>query len=100
VDNENTTPVNTEINDNIDNTYQEPDLINDPNSPIIPPTYTYNPHSEEEEEEATTSSIENSKKGFDHVPVRGFKKLTDIYQNAQEVMTINCRTCKMIKIRF
>nr|GFC54779.1 zinc finger, CCHC-type [Tanacetum cinerariifolium] len=80
VDNENTTPVNTEINDNNDDTYQEPDLINDLNSPITPPTYTYNPYSEEEEE-ATTSSIEKSKKGFDHVPVRGFKKLTDIYQN-------------------
>nr|GFC59731.1 zinc finger, CCHC-type [Tanacetum cinerariifolium] len=65
VDNENTSPINTEINDNIDDTYQEPDLINYPNSPITPPTYTYNPHSKEEEE-ATTSSIENSKKGFDH----------------------------------
>nr|GFB38600.1 zinc finger, CCHC-type [Tanacetum cinerariifolium] len=41
----------------------EPDLINDPNSPITPPTYTYDPHSEEEEE-ATTSSIENSKKVY------------------------------------
>nr|GFC37956.1 zinc finger, CCHC-type [Tanacetum cinerariifolium] len=50
VENENSTPVNTEINDNIDDTYQELDLINDPNSPITPPTYTYNPHSEEEEE--------------------------------------------------
>nr|GFB71344.1 zinc finger, CCHC-type [Tanacetum cinerariifolium] len=56
VDNENTTPINTEINDDINDTYQEPDLINDPNSPITPPTYTYNPHSEEEEE-ATTSSM-------------------------------------------
>nr|GEV16032.1 zinc finger, CCHC-type [Tanacetum cinerariifolium] len=53
------------------NKIQEPNLINDPNSPITPPTYTYNPHSEEEEE-ATTSSIENSEKGFDHVPVRVF----------------------------
>nr|GFC45448.1 zinc finger, CCHC-type [Tanacetum cinerariifolium] len=86
VDNENTSPINIEINDDIDDTYQELDLINDPNSPITQPTYTYNPHSEEEEE-ATTSSIENSKKGFDHVPVRGFKKLTDIYQNTQEVET-------------
>nr|GEW03743.1 zinc finger, CCHC-type [Tanacetum cinerariifolium] len=68
VDNENTTPVNTEINDDIDDTYQEPDLINDPNSPITPPTYTYNPHLEKEEE-AITSSIKNSEKGFDHVPV-------------------------------
>nr|GFC79117.1 ribonuclease H-like domain, reverse transcriptase, RNA-dependent DNA polymerase [Tanacetum cinerariifolium]GFC91277.1 ribonuclease H-like domain, reverse transcriptase, RNA-dependent DNA polymerase [Tanacetum cinerariifolium] len=40
-----------------------------------------------EEEEAITSSIENSEKGFDHIPVRGFKKLTDIYQNTQEVET-------------
>ncbi|GKF27127.1 zinc finger, CCHC-type containing protein, partial [Tanacetum coccineum] len=48
VDNENATPVNIEINDNIDNTY----------------------HSEEEEE-ATTSSTENSGNIFDHVPVRG-----------------------------
>ncbi|GKB40798.1 hypothetical protein Tco_0885740 [Tanacetum coccineum] len=30
VDNENTTPVNIEINDNIDNPYQEQDPINDP----------------------------------------------------------------------
>nr|GFC24895.1 zinc finger, CCHC-type [Tanacetum cinerariifolium] len=74
VDNENPTPINREVNDNIDDTYQEPNLINDPNSPITPPTYTYNPHSEEEEE-ATTSSIENSKKGFDHVPVRDQKAI-------------------------
>nr|GEW16119.1 zinc finger, CCHC-type [Tanacetum cinerariifolium] len=53
VDNKNTTPVNTEINNDIDDTYQEPDLINDPNSPITPPTYTYNPHSEEEEKAIT-----------------------------------------------
>nr|GEV96582.1 zinc finger, CCHC-type [Tanacetum cinerariifolium] len=86
VDNENATPVNIEINDNIDNPYQEQDLINDLNSPITPSTYTYNPHSDEEVE-ATTSSIENSEKGFDHVPMRGFKKLTDIYQNTQEVET-------------
>nr|GFC84090.1 zinc finger, CCHC-type [Tanacetum cinerariifolium] len=32
VENENTTPVNIEINDNIDNPYQEQDLINDLNS--------------------------------------------------------------------
>nr|GFA38400.1 zinc finger, CCHC-type [Tanacetum cinerariifolium] len=88
VDNENATPVNIEINDNIDNPYQEQDPINDPNSPITPSTYTYNPHSDEEVE-ATASSIENSEKGFDHVPVRGFKKLTDIYQNTQEVETNN-----------
>nr|GFB41104.1 zinc finger, CCHC-type [Tanacetum cinerariifolium] len=56
VDNKNTTPVNTEINDNMYDTYQEPDPINDPNSPITPPTYTYNLHSEEEEE-ATTIEV-------------------------------------------
>nr|GFD00203.1 zinc finger, CCHC-type [Tanacetum cinerariifolium] len=44
VDNENATPVNIEINDNIDNPYQEQDLINYHNSPITPSTYTYNPH--------------------------------------------------------
>nr|GFC57309.1 zinc finger, CCHC-type [Tanacetum cinerariifolium] len=61
VDNENTTPVNTKINNNIDDTYQEPNLINDPNSPITPPTYTYNPHSEEEEE-ATLVLLRTQKK--------------------------------------
>nr|GFB53022.1 zinc finger, CCHC-type [Tanacetum cinerariifolium] len=86
VDNEIDTLVNTDINGDDDNTYQEPDTIPDPVSPITPPTYTYNPHSDEEVE-ATISSIENSEKGFDHVPVRGFKKLTDIYQNTQEVKT-------------
>ncbi|GJU69774.1 zinc finger, CCHC-type containing protein [Tanacetum coccineum] len=50
VDNESATPVNIDINDNIDDTYQEEDLINDPNSPITPPTHTYNPHSEEKRE--------------------------------------------------
>nr|GEW73041.1 ribonuclease H-like domain, reverse transcriptase, RNA-dependent DNA polymerase [Tanacetum cinerariifolium] len=84
VDTENTTPVNTEINDNIDDTYQEPDPINDPNSPITPPSYTYNPHSEEEEE-ATTSSAKNSGNRFDDTPVRGFKDLNEIYESTQEV---------------
>nr|GFB35351.1 zinc finger, CCHC-type [Tanacetum cinerariifolium] len=86
VDNKINTLVNTNINGDDDNTYQEPDTIPDLVSPITPPTYTYNPHSDEEVD-ATTSSIENSEKGFDHVPVRGFKKLTDIYQNTQEVET-------------
>ncbi|GJU64890.1 zinc finger, CCHC-type containing protein [Tanacetum coccineum] len=67
VDNENATPVNIEINDNIENPYQEQDPINDPNSPITPSTYNYNPHSEEE---ATTSSTKNSGNIFDHVPAR------------------------------
>ncbi|GJR62261.1 zinc finger, CCHC-type containing protein [Tanacetum coccineum] len=76
VNDENTTPVNIEINDNID-----------PDSPITPSAYTYSPHSDEEQDEATISSIENSENGFDHVPVRGFKNLTEIYQNTQEVDT-------------
>ncbi|GKA82599.1 zinc finger, CCHC-type containing protein [Tanacetum coccineum] len=86
VDNENATPFNTEINDNVDNTYQ--DSITDPNSLITPPTYTYNPHSEEEEE-ATTSSMENLGNRFDDTPVRGFKNLTEIYENTHEVETEN-----------
>nr|GEX61275.1 zinc finger, CCHC-type [Tanacetum cinerariifolium] len=76
VDDENTTPVNTKINDNID-----------PDSPITPSTYTYSPHLDKEQDEATISSIENSKNGFDHILVRGFKDLTEIYQNTQEVET-------------
>ncbi|GJZ06839.1 zinc finger, CCHC-type containing protein [Tanacetum coccineum] len=88
VDDENTTPVNTEIMINVDNTYQEQDPITDPNSPITPPTYTYNPHSEEEEE-ATTSSMENLGNRFDDTPVRGFKNLTEIYENTHEVETEN-----------
>nr|GFA90183.1 ribonuclease H-like domain, reverse transcriptase, RNA-dependent DNA polymerase [Tanacetum cinerariifolium] len=84
VNTKNTTPVNIEINDNIDDMYQEPDPINDPNSTITPPTYTYNPHSEEEEE-ATTSSTKNSRNRFDDTPVRGFKDLNKIYENTQEV---------------
>ncbi|GJW19412.1 ribonuclease H-like domain, reverse transcriptase, RNA-dependent DNA polymerase [Tanacetum coccineum] len=82
VDNENAAPVNIEINDNIDNPYQEQDPINDPNSPITPSPYTYNPYSKDE---ATTISTKNSGNIFDHVPVRGFKDLTEIYQNTQEV---------------
>ncbi|GJT67788.1 disulfide-isomerase-like protein [Tanacetum coccineum] len=47
---------------------KEQDPINDPNSPITPSPYTYNPHSEEE---ATTSSARRNQEGniFDHVPV-------------------------------
>ncbi|GKD12058.1 zinc finger, CCHC-type containing protein [Tanacetum coccineum] len=84
VDNKNATPVNTEINDNI--TYQEQDPITDPDSPVTPPAYTYNPNSEEEEE-ATISSLRNSEDRFDDTPVRGFKNLTEIYKNAREVET-------------
>nr|GFD07240.1 zinc finger, CCHC-type [Tanacetum cinerariifolium] len=64
----------------------EPDTIPDPISPITPPTYTYNPHSDKEVE-TTISSIENLENGFDHIPVRGFKKLTDIHHNTKEVET-------------
>nr|GEX13210.1 zinc finger, CCHC-type [Tanacetum cinerariifolium] len=53
--NENPTLVNTENNNNI---YQEQEPITDPDSPITPPTYTYNPNSEEDE--ATISSLMNS----------------------------------------
>ncbi|GJZ61360.1 zinc finger, CCHC-type containing protein [Tanacetum coccineum] len=81
VDNENPTPVNIENNDN---TYQEP--ITDPDLQITPPACTYNPNSEEEEE-ATISSLRNSEDQFDDTPVRGFKDLMEIYQNAREVET-------------
>ncbi|GJR08094.1 ribonuclease H-like domain, reverse transcriptase, RNA-dependent DNA polymerase [Tanacetum coccineum] len=83
VDNENPTPVNTENNDN---TYQEQEPITDLDSPITPPAYTYNPNSEEEKE-ATISSPRNSDHRFDDTPKRGFKDLTEIYQNAREVET-------------
>nr|GEV08591.1 ribonuclease H-like domain, reverse transcriptase, RNA-dependent DNA polymerase [Tanacetum cinerariifolium] len=81
VDNGNPTPVNTENNDN---TYQEQEPITNPNSPITPPAYTYNSNSEEEEE-ATISSLMNLENRFNDTPVRGFKDLTEIYQNAREV---------------
>ncbi|GJT74019.1 zinc finger, CCHC-type containing protein [Tanacetum coccineum] len=86
VDNENPTPVNIENNDN---TYQEP--ITDPEYkyPRLKnkrTAYTYNPNSEEEEE-ATISLLRNSKDQFDDTPVRGFKDLTEIYQNARIVET-------------
>nr|GEV70585.1 ribonuclease H-like domain, reverse transcriptase, RNA-dependent DNA polymerase [Tanacetum cinerariifolium] len=64
-DNENPTPVNIENNDN---TYQEQELITDPDSPITPPAYTYNPNSKEEE--ATISSLMNSENQFDDTPIR------------------------------
>ncbi|GKC47486.1 putative reverse transcriptase domain-containing protein, partial [Tanacetum coccineum] len=85
VDNGNTTQVNSENNDN---TYQEQEPITAPNSPITPPIYNYNPHSEEAEE-ATNSSTKRSENGFDDTPVRGFKDLTKIYENAREVETEN-----------
>ncbi|GKA20528.1 zinc finger, CCHC-type containing protein [Tanacetum coccineum] len=48
--------------------------------------YTYNPNSEEEKE-VTISSLRNSENRFDDTLVRGFKYLTEIYQNAREVET-------------
>nr|GEZ75268.1 zinc finger, CCHC-type [Tanacetum cinerariifolium] len=64
----------------------EHDPITDPDSPVTPPAYTYNPNSKEEEE-ATISSLRNSEDQFDDTPVRGFKDLTEIYHNAREVET-------------
>nr|GEZ48289.1 ribonuclease H-like domain, reverse transcriptase, RNA-dependent DNA polymerase [Tanacetum cinerariifolium] len=84
VNNENPTPVNTKNNDN---TYQEHEPITDPDSPITPPAYTYNPDSKEEEEEAIISSLMNSENQFDDTRVRGFKDLIEIYQNARIVET-------------
>nr|GEZ17931.1 zinc finger, CCHC-type [Tanacetum cinerariifolium] len=66
---------------------REHEPITDLDSPITPPTYTYNPNSEEEEEEATICSLMNLENRFDDTPVRGFKDLTEIYQNAREVET-------------
>nr|GEU81479.1 zinc finger, CCHC-type [Tanacetum cinerariifolium] len=60
VDNENATLGNTDINGDDDNTYQEPDTIRDLVSPITPPTYTFNPHSNEEVE-ATIKEPRNYK---------------------------------------
>nr|GEV95975.1 ribonuclease H-like domain, reverse transcriptase, RNA-dependent DNA polymerase [Tanacetum cinerariifolium] len=68
VDNENPTKVNTENNDN---TYQEHKLITDPDSPITPSAYTYNPNSEEEE--ATISSLGSLDHRFDDTPKRDEK---------------------------
>nr|GEX45323.1 zinc finger, CCHC-type [Tanacetum cinerariifolium] len=62
------------------------DPITDLDSPVTPPAYTYNPNSEEKEK-ATICSLRNSKDRFDDTPVRGFKVLTERYQNAREVET-------------
>nr|GEZ86341.1 ribonuclease H-like domain, reverse transcriptase, RNA-dependent DNA polymerase [Tanacetum cinerariifolium] len=47
--------------------FMEP--ITDPDSPITPPAYTYNPNSEEEKE-ATISSLMNSEYRFDDTPTK------------------------------
>ncbi|GJX36941.1 putative RNA-directed DNA polymerase [Tanacetum coccineum] len=87
VDNENATPVNTEINDNVDNTYQEQDPITDPNSPITPPTYTYNPHSEGEEREAVMDSSQEQRSMALYTRKEG--RLQDYRFTATVVMEIN-----------
>ncbi|GJY42005.1 zinc finger, CCHC-type containing protein [Tanacetum coccineum] len=56
--------------------------------------YTYNPNSEEEKE-ATISSPRNSDHRFDDTPKRGFKDLTEIYQNARD-----CETELRMKLRM
>ncbi|PWA92889.1 zinc finger, CCHC-type [Artemisia annua] len=86
VDNENNTPVNQIINENIDDTYQEPDTVPDPVTPITPQTYTYHPDSDEELED-TISSLETSNDRYDHRPKRGERGLTEIYERAQQVET-------------
>ncbi|PWA38442.1 gag-pol polyprotein [Artemisia annua] len=85
VDNEIPTQVDL---DNNDNPYPIPDplpdQIQDPNSPITPPTYNYDPNSEEEAE-ATISSLGSSRQRYDHSPIRGLKDLAEIYETAQQV---------------
>lgn len=87
VDNGNPTPVNIENNDNMYPTQEPiPDQIQDPDSPITPPAYTYEPNSEDEEE-ATLSSLGSSEQRFDDTPVRGFKEIKDIYRTTRIVET-------------
>ncbi|GJS98228.1 zinc finger, CCHC-type containing protein [Tanacetum coccineum] len=84
VDDENTTPVNTEINDNID-----------PDSPITPSAYTYSPHSDEEQDEATISSIENSENDFDHVTTR-----MRAFHNKKRKVIIKCTRIRNWKLCY
>ncbi|PWA94574.1 ribonuclease H-like domain, Reverse transcriptase, RNA-dependent DNA polymerase [Artemisia annua] len=65
VDNENPIPVNLDDNDNDNhnNMYQIPDPTSDPDSPITPPTYNYDPNSEDEVE-PTSSSLEEEPRNF------------------------------------
>ncbi|GKA23814.1 zinc finger, CCHC-type containing protein [Tanacetum coccineum] len=60
------------------------DPVNVPNSPKSH-LKTIHLQPSEEEEEATTSSTKNSGNRFDDTPVRGFKNLNEIYENAREV---------------
>ncbi|GJX07803.1 hypothetical protein Tco_0195735 [Tanacetum coccineum] len=78
--------VNIEINDNIDNPYQEQDPINDPNSPITPSPYNYNPHSEEE---ATTSSTKNSGNIFETCTITRKRTTDQKWIEAMEMNEIN-----------
>ncbi|PWA75384.1 ribonuclease H-like domain, Reverse transcriptase, RNA-dependent DNA polymerase [Artemisia annua] len=86
VDNEIPIQVNLENNEN---PYPIPDPLPDPtsepDSPITPPTYNYEPNSEDGIEATTISSSGSSRHRYDHSPVRGLKDLAEIYENAQPV---------------
>ncbi|GJS84530.1 zinc finger, CCHC-type containing protein [Tanacetum coccineum] len=96
VDNGNTTQVNSENNDN---TYQEQEPITAPDSPITPPTYNYNPHSEEAEE-ATSSSTKRSENGFDDTPVREIENLDSIIKNNTWTLTTLPTNHKAIGLKW
>ncbi|PWA61729.1 zinc finger, CCHC-type [Artemisia annua] len=86
VDNAIPTQVNLENNEN---PYPIPDPLPDPttepDSPVTPPTYNYDPNSEDEIEATTISSLGSSRHRYDHSPVRGLKDLAEIYATAQQV---------------
>ncbi|KAI3669699.1 hypothetical protein L6452_41042 [Arctium lappa] len=59
------------------------EIVQPIDNPSTPPPYTYEPNSEESTR--YTSSTASSSRPFDHTPVRGFRNLSEIYDQAPEV---------------
>ncbi|KAI3775731.1 hypothetical protein L1987_45483 [Smallanthus sonchifolius] len=65
---------------NTQGTRQSP--INLPSTPFTPPIYTYVPNSAEYVSEPST---ERSARPFDHIPLQGFRTLTEVTKRAKEL---------------
>nr|GFB20759.1 zinc finger, CCHC-type [Tanacetum cinerariifolium] len=82
INNEDSAP--SPIQNNAHDDISDDDEIEQPiDNPSTPPPYTYEPDSKDSTKH--TSSIASSSRPLDHTPVRGYRKLFEIYNRAPEV---------------
>nr|GEZ16377.1 zinc finger, CCHC-type [Tanacetum cinerariifolium] len=84
INNEDSAP-NPIQNNAHDDIYDDDEIEQPIDNPSTPPPYTYKPDSEDSTEH--TSSIASSSRPLDHTPVRGYRKLYEIYNRAPKVQS-------------